>query len=808
MKPPFAHLHEPLSILNDTRIVCRLLAVAATAVALTGLACEGANPKVVAVSENTVVTSSVDGNVPMHLAIGDSTGEWTFMGVIQTPESEAAAVFEDFSRLRGRIVIATPNGIVVDLPKSLAPSAAEITHPYRGHTLEEVQQSEHDLLGSEILAHPGDPSFEEVAACLPPIVRMFTYTFVGTQDSFDKVGFAYGGRSPAFDPAILVPEIRRIRAEEKVADGLVGGWLPVVRFVYPEESGSWTEMLAFAPMRMVDDNRWSQPVWYRVARVENNRLAWIQYFDTFVPFPPRTTQPPARFYKDLLTMKAGWEKHLEGGMRISLPDARLADMARHSLVRAMITRIGVEPKYGVVDRNYGGTEHDGFPDTFNTDTGTLCDWGLLHRAGEYIDNYLGRFVRNDGALLYRGPETGQYGRMLTVLAQYANHGGDPEILLQHRRRIDAIANLLLSLRRKAQELPPSDPAYGMIAGWSEADSSLDPDPARYMQPYFGNSTEAARGFHDLGGVWQRLGQERHDPGLEARGVTLVREADSLERDIQQAITRSLLSDSDPVCLPAIAGAPEPPHIAVVRDPLDPLHRSYRSYMEMQFSGDLTRDQVGTIIRYRAAHHDSILGLPTAYGIGTCEVAGFLTYGQAYGLLQHDFVREYLVTLYSMMAHQNTRGTWTAPETRKIDLTTDAAPYCVPAQLVVPMMTRWMLAFEDPRSETLWLAKATPRDWLEDGKTISALDVPTKWGRVDFAIHSHLAGDRIEAEVTLPADGFNATLVLRLRVPADHTLGRVVINGELSSDFDPNRETIVLGKNLAGRVLVEASYDPR
>ena len=36
-----------------------------------------------------------------------------------------------------------------------------------------------------------------------------------------------------------------------------------------------------------------------------------------------------------------------------LPEARAADLARFSLVRAIMTRVGVAPKYGVVDREYG-----------------------------------------------------------------------------------------------------------------------------------------------------------------------------------------------------------------------------------------------------------------------------------------------------------------------------------------------------------------------------------------------------------------------------------------------------------------------
>jgi len=275
----------------------------------------------------------------------------------------------------------------------------------------------------------------------------------------------------------------------------------------------------------------------------------------------------------------------------------------------------------------------------------------------------------------------------------------------------------------------------MISGWSEADACLDPDPQRYNQPYFSNSSEAARGFRDLGQVWRRIGRARGDTRLAGWGEKLVTESKSLDRDLQQAIGRSILRDTKPMCLPAIAGVKEPFDVAARRDPLDPQFRSYRPYMEMLHSGLLTREQVEMIFRYRAAHRDTILGVPTAYGWNTTEMAGFLTYGHGYGLLQHDFVREFLLTLYGTMAHQYTRGTWTAPETRNLAIEQrETAPYCTPAQLVVPMMTRWMLVFEDPQSDTGWLAKGTPRTWLADGNKISISAAPTKWGPIGYTNH--------------------------------------------------------------------------
>jgi hypothetical protein len=480
-------------------------------------------------------------------------------------------------------------------------------------------------------------------------------------------------------------------------------------------------------------------------------------------------------------------------------------MARFALVRDLMTRVGNYPKYGAFDKDYAGSEHDGFPDTFTVDTATMLEWGMIDLAGRFIDNYFGKFVRDDGSILYRGPETGQYGRMLTVVAEYVNYGGDPALLLKHKSRIDGLTNLLLGLRQKAKQLPKTDPACGMIAGWSEADACLDPDPPRYMQPYFSNSTEAARGFRDLGRVWLKVGEQINSPKLIAWGNRLVRESEELQADIQTAISKSLLKIDDETILPSIAGVKEPFHVVVPRDPTDPQYRSYRAYMEMMYSGILTKDEVMKVADYRKNHHDTLLGVPTAYGYKTGILAGFLSYGHGYGLIQHDMTREALLLLYSVMAHQFTRGTWTAPETRPVFVDDPAAPYCTPAQLVVALLTRWMLIFEDPMSDTMWIGKAMPRDWLEDGKTISAESVPTRWGRVGFSIGSNLKEGKIAVEVNLPSNHFKGVTKIRLRTPGNQPLKSVRLNGKPWTDFSPRDETITIPPQSAPKIEILAEY---
>ncbi|MBS0388308.1 MAG: hypothetical protein JSR15_07485 [Proteobacteria bacterium] len=736
---------------------------------------------------------------------GDVVANWTVMEIVTG--AEPCVVVEDFSRRDGPLVFLDVDGVSYEFGKTLEPTFAGDQPLYLGHARDEVVASARDLLADELLAQPGDPDYAQIAGICAPIRKVAgdTYSFIGTPDTFDKIGFTYGGRTANFEPALFHPSIAPICAAGKVWNGLVGGYLPVLRFVYPEENGDWTEYLAFAPFRIVEGNLHYQPVWYRVSRIERQRLAWSRCFDSYLPSASRAAADPRQCYVELAALKDGWDRLLQSAMTVVLPDERLMHMARFSLVRAMMTRQAGFPKYGAVDKNYGGTEHDGFQDTFTVETEAMLEWGMLEHAGQCIDNYFGAFVRDDGSILYRGPETGQFGRMLTVAAQYYRSGGEAALLLKHRVRIDAVANYLLRLRATAQALPPTDAAYGMLSGWSEADSCLEKDPQRYVQPYFSNSAEAARGFLELGRAWEAIGRVHADAALVEWGQRLQREAAALRADLATAIARSTLVRDGERIIPSIAGVSEPEHIAVPRDNLDPQYRGYRAYMELLHSGLLAREQIVSIGNYRSRHFDVLLGVPTAYAYNTKEMAGFLAYGNGYGLIQADRVREALLLTYSMMAHQYTRGTWLAPETRKPLSNDEAAPYCSPAQLVVPLMLRWLLVFEELDADILWLGRGMPRQWFVDGQLISVASAPTRWGRVSFAVQTALRAGRIDARVGFPARGFAAQTKLRLRAPAGQRMRSVTLQGRRWKQFDAAEEVIIVPPGTGGELTIVAHY---
>jgi len=126
-------------------------------------------------------------------------------------------------------------------------------------------------------------------------------------------------------------------------------------------------------------------------------------------------------------------------------------------------------------------------------------------------------------------------------------------------------------------------------------------------------------------------------------------------------------------------------------------------------------------------------------------------------------------------------------------------------MVAPLLTKWMLVFEDPNSNTLWLAKATPRNWMEDGKTISVTNAPTRWGRISFTLRSHLAESRIDGTVILPPQKAPDIIKLRLRVPEGNQIHSVIIGSRNWGEFDVAQETVTLRGRSKQRIELAVQY---
>jgi len=84
--------------------------------------------------------------------------------------------------------------------------------------------------------------------------------------------------------------------------------------------------------------------------------------------------------------------------------------------------------------------------------------------------------------------------------------------------------------------------------------------------------------------------------------------------------------------------------------------------------------------------------------------------------------------------------------------------------------------DDAWPETLRLLFATPRRWLEDGKTIKIERAPTMFGEVSAVVTSNVSAGDVTADLKLPAKGPTKTL-LRLRLPEGWRVSGAEANGE-------------------------------
>lgn len=766
-----------------------------TALLATALAAQAGNPDIPpnfqiqgADVEKQNVTAIDAGHKPVNVAKGGNFGPWTLMAVIEEAEGPLA-VFEELKDRRGSIIYVDASGVKLSLPKSLEPSTAPPDTLYRGHTRDEIAKSKNDVLGQELLAGTADPDYASVAAALPPLR---VPSFVGTRESDDKPTFAFGAFSDEIyvDLGKLFQGIRDARAKGDVWEGLVGGWLPVNRFVFPANDHEYREETMFAEE---PGHFWTQPIWYRALHVDGSQLKEAHYYYHHLPFPPRGEPSAAEFYKALYHVHAVWTRDLNPPMKIDVPDPTLRDFCMHALLMEEITRVGDHPKYGYpplgginVFGGYGYNNVDTFQDTFNTSVAAFLEWGLSDVAKRYIDDYFSNSVRDDGSIDTRGPEIGQYGKMLTVVAKYYAYTHDEKLLLKHQKKLEAIVSLFGTLRKQSKDVPPSDITYGIIRGWSEHDSSLKIDPYRFMQPHFANNGEAARGFHDLGEVWVEMGRKLGDANLEKEGQDALLESAEMKKDMESAIERSIDHSQQPPYVPAVAGD-------------TPTYGKERAYAELLESGEVTERQARAVTDSLATRGESLFGLLR----GGQYYDGFLDFGPAYARLLYDWPREFLLLYYAHRAHIYSRGNWTAVEGAKIDGSL-GGPYCAPSEVSIPTFTKWMLVFENPDEPVVWLAKATPRVWLDQGKTISVADAPTRFGNVGYELHSDIEHGKISAVLHLP-EGYRAATKLRLRVPNGKTIHAVTVDGAPWKDFSPEQELVNIPSGRQGKVSVEASY---
>lgn len=751
-------------------------------------------PNLVRVTADQATLTSANEAPPVVVPVGGRFRGWRVVQTLTEPE-HVVVLEREFDRW-GLIVYLGRQGPPAEIRKAVG-RLERIARPhvrFPSNYAESLLAAQEDLLAQKVLASGGDASYRNVAAYLPPLV---TYSFLGSPESPKKyivqpdgsIGTfpnRWGADKPLettlFDPSRLLPD--DFAADPlHVKRGLLGGYLPAVNY------GFWDAEKKFGwELSALMDVGPSCDTFLRVRFSDRDP-------ELYQLEPLRKLDDGKPFFAALLRLQQSWQRFFDAGMRLDVDDPRVLDANRAAIARALSGYVGLHPKYGMGGYWGANNQHDGFPPTTLSLGTCLLDWGFHQAAGERLGYYLDRFVRPDGTLTYYGPAVAEYGQLLDLAATYVRRTGDTAWLDAHRAALESIASHLLALRRESlRSQSPDDAGYGLLYGGAEADTRKDTDY------YFSGSAWAWRGLRELGNLFVEFADQPDRAQLADRGRLWLAETEALRKDLLRAVDRSVIASAEPPFLPPIAGQKK----AFERMTEDRLasYTNYRYWLETLSARCLAPKHERMILDYRTAHGGELLAMTRFTG----HLDDWPFWHQAHGLLSHDRVSLCQLGYYAHLAHHQTQGTFTAYEQvpiRGYAFRRESADYCVPAQLTVPIMTRWMLVFEERDADVLWLLRAAPRAWL--AKNLSVNGASTRWGPVDLDVQPSDNLRRFTARITLPSRT-KPTLMLRIRHPQRLTIASCDVTGGTCDEIDARRELVRLQPE-ADAVVVNLTYAP-
>jgi hypothetical protein len=729
------------------------------------------------------------------------------MAAFSTPTGQWR-VFEDLRDPQGALTLSDGNQACV-LSKRTEPVYAEKDAPCFGMKLADIALAEADLLADHLLRH-GEPDEDEVRRAAPPLAsrlnpenyygRLPWTTFVGTRQCADTMPVYTSGSTRTYHTDQVFAELHDPRRVARRREGLLGGWLPAVHKVMPIDDDSWYDVLVFADVDATD--RFVVQTWHRTARIEHGRMVHVSYGHSYPSYPPGRLPPDAAaFYAALLRFHDDWQGELADVCHANMPAAGWTDMVRHAFAREQIVRPdGTYPKYGAVDRDYYGNEYDGFQDTFTSSLYANLEWGRFTQAAAVLDEYFTDFVQPSGMINMRGAETAQFGLTLSLLARYFHYTRDAALLNKHRGKIEATAKVLLELHDESLRLPADNPGYGLVHGWNESDACLFPDPTLWWKPYYANSAMAARGLCDMAQAWPQIASNG-----SADAHVWKQRADTLALQVERSVRANIRHDLEPPYIGPLPGVTLTFRESLAKETPSEQQWPHRAYSELLQADVLPHDLAHQVIDCMRGHGATSIGVVANVAPvtpGSRDILGFISYGYAQQLLRLDRIDEYLLFLYAHRYHAHTPGSWTAGEVS--DISGGMPLFCMPAQLTIPLLLRWMLVFEDSDGEALYFGRAIPRAWMSRGETIGIHEAPTRWGRTGFELRG--AGrDVIEGSVSLPDREEPTAVWLRLRAPKGKALTTVELNGKTIDATDLHGEAVRLLGNPGQRIHVRAHF---
>lgn len=709
-------------------------------------------PSLHAVAERKVSLAASADARPENVPVGGAFQGWRVAETLTEPEP-MAVLEREFDRW-GLIVYLGRSGVVAEIRKAVG-RLDRISPPkvvYPRDYFQRILEATEDVQGVKLLGAQEEPTFEKVFGFLAPLQ---SYVFLGSPNSTKKLvvradgtigilPLQWGGNKPLsetfLDPLEVFPAVKPDGYPLAVKRGLLGGHLPAIDYGFLDASGTigW-EMCALM------DVGESETSYVRIRRTDGR-----EQFYQLAPLEPLDNGRP--FYASLLKLYRWWEEFFADGMQIEINDRRVQDASKAAIAWALSGYAKMHPKYGM--GGYWGRpdHHDGFPPTTHSLNTCLLDWGFHQAAKDRLGYYFDYFVQDDGTLKYYGPAVAEYGELLDLAATCVRKTGDLNWFDKHRPAIDRMAEYLLTLRVESLKQSPEAISYGLLFGAAEADNCKQPDY------FFSGAAWAWRGLREIGRVYFKVGLKRNDDALKRRGEQLLDESEKLREDTLRAVKRSIVTTPERPFLPPTAEF-DKPFQRMTQDRFSD-YTNYRYWPETLSAGCLPPELERMMINYRVFQGGEFLAMTRFKE----HLDDWPYYHYARSLLAHRRVPHFLLGYFGHLAHHQMPGTFVGYEQvllKGFCFRREYADYCVPAQVTIPMMTRWLLAFENRDNNELWLGTAMPEAWLTH--RVAFRNASTRWGPVSLEMTPSRDRRAYTARIELPSAPRPA-VVLRVRHP--------------------------------------------
>lgn len=489
--------------------------------------------------------------------------------------------------------------------------------------------------------------------------------------------------------------------------------------------------------------------------------------------------------------KAYWDCTLAAGAAFEVPEALAMDAQRNLLVQNLIMRW----RYTLGPVVYHGEFYQ--PESSDAMT-TLGMYGFTEACRDGLADLL---PKTKGEAYYSNWERGE---KLTHGAFYYFLTRDRGFLEQHSAEYAALCQRLA-------DQTTSDP-HGLLHKQRHCGDIPTQSYCTFHQ------TVCWRGLRDMAEVWRLLGQDEECARFRPVAGAL-REA--IRTAVAAASTR--LPDGS-LFVPTVLYEQSPVHDPITATRLGSYWNLCMPYAFSSGFWDPAGPELGPILDFMHGHGATLLGLlrfnyyPVAigshrpHGLPGYSTTGFDNVylpGYLRMLSDRDEAERLVLSFYGKLAHGQTRGTFVNGEGETVgEMPRERYRSCYGTpnsanNTAYLLALRLMLVRESFDPETglpagLFLADATPRGWLADGRTISVRNAPTCFGPVSYSLASYLADRRVEATVQVPGRDPIRQLRLKLRLPAGRRIQSVTLNGQPHTRFDAEHATIDL-TGLSGRL---------